>query len=113
MTPLDATATLRKVAALRSLCRRLPHLPTPAERERLSRFEELVTRPDTATQDDVEALAAGWQAWWREGRVDTLHAMAARLPEDLIQRDRRLQTLWTGSRRLVKVATSASATNCG
>lgn len=87
---LDATAAIRKVSALRALCLRLPHLPTPAEAERLRRCESLAASPESATIADVEALAAGWRRWWRRGETERLRAMAARVPTGLINSDRRL-----------------------
>jgi hypothetical protein len=92
MTPGDATATLRKVAALRDLCLALPHVPTPLEQERLTRFDQLASSTAGVSDDDVEALVAGWRRWWREGRSDAIAAMAARLPVSLVDGDRRLAT---------------------
>ncbi|MBI2015069.1 MAG: hypothetical protein HYS77_05975, partial [Candidatus Rokubacteria bacterium] len=65
MAPPDVSTTLRKVSALRALCLRLPHLPTPGEQALLRRFEALVAAPETAIDADIEALAAGWRRWWR------------------------------------------------
>jgi hypothetical protein len=76
----DAAATLRTVSALRALCLRLPHLPTPAEAERLRRFEWLVQRPEAITPGDADALAAGWRRWWRDGRWREIAGMAASVP---------------------------------
>ena len=90
MTARDVSFALRKVAALRALCLQLPHLPTPAEQERLRRFETLVASPGKATDDDVDALVAGWRRWWRSGRSDFLLAMANGLPAALVERDLRL-----------------------
>ncbi|OGL17104.1 MAG: hypothetical protein A3F92_12440 [Candidatus Rokubacteria bacterium RIFCSPLOWO2_12_FULL_71_22] len=90
MTARDATLALRKVAALRALCLRLPHLPTPAEQERLRQFETLVASPEAATDVDVDALVVGWRRWWLTGRIDLLLAMASRLPAALAERDLRL-----------------------
>jgi hypothetical protein len=87
---LDATAAIRKVSALRALCLRLPHLPTPAEAARLRRCEALAVSPESATRADVEALATGWRRWWHLGETERLRAMAARVPSDLIDADRRL-----------------------
>jgi hypothetical protein len=87
---LDATAAIRKVSALSALCRRLPHLPTPAEMARLRRCEALAASPELATIADVEALAVGWRCWWRQDEIERLRAMAARVPAGLINTDRRL-----------------------
>jgi hypothetical protein len=90
ITARDVSATLRKVSALRALCLRLPHLPTPKERTLLRRFEILVAAPQTASADDTEALAVGWRQWWREERRAALLGMAQGLPAGLVERDRRL-----------------------
>jgi hypothetical protein len=87
---LNATAAIRKVSALRALCLRLPHVPTPAEAALLRRCEALAVSPESATRADVEALAAGWRRWWRLGETERLRAMAARVPAGLIEADRRL-----------------------
>lgn len=90
MTPHDAATVLRKVSALRALCLRLPHLPTPKEQTLLRRFEILVGAPQTASADDTEALTVGWRQWWREGRHAALRGMAQGLPAGLVERDCRL-----------------------
>jgi hypothetical protein len=87
---LDATRAIRKASALRALCLKLPHVPTPAEMRRLRRFDELAAVPESATADDIEALAAGWRHWWFEGERERLHVMAVRLPAGLIDGNRRL-----------------------
>jgi hypothetical protein len=89
---LNATAAIRKASALRALCLRLPHLPTPAEIARLGRCESLAGTPESATAADVDALAAGWRSWWRRGETERLRAMALRVPARLINSDRRLAT---------------------
>lgn len=99
MTRRDAAAALQKVAALRALCLRLPHLPTPIERERLRRFEALVASPRLTTDADIEALVAGWRRWWREGRRDALCAMAERLPAGIVERDRDLAAYLSAARQ--------------
>ena len=90
MRPRDAAATVRTVSALRALCLALPHVPTPAEAQRLQRFEMLVISPESAGSDDVEAVLAGWREWWRRGRTGEVVAMARRLPAALARQDRRL-----------------------
>ena len=87
---LDATAAIRKASALRALCLRLPHLPTPAEVVLLRRCEALAASAESASTADVEALAAGWRNWWLLGETERLRAMATRVPATLINSDRRL-----------------------
>jgi hypothetical protein len=87
---LDATRAIRKASALRALCLKLPHVPTPAEMSRLRRFDELAAVPESATADDIEALAEGWRHSWFEGERERLHVMAVRLPAGLVDGDRRL-----------------------
>jgi len=86
----DAAQTLRRVAELRTLCLRLPHLPTEAEAALLRRFDALAGAPEAVTAGDVEVVAAGWRRWWRRGEADRLRAMADRLPPGLVGSDRRL-----------------------
>ena len=90
MTGEEVAARLATVSALRALCVRLPHLPTPMELAQLKRFDALVEMPERATERDVEALAAGWSRWWREGRTAELCDMSRRVDAALIESDRRL-----------------------
>lgn len=98
MTGREVAATLRKVAELRRLSLRLPHLETPAERRRLERFETLAAAPGAATPEDIDALADGWTRWWRQGEAARIRAMAAHLPDALIAADRRLASLVDAAR---------------
>lgn len=98
MKQADIVSTLRKVAALRNLALRLPHLETPAERERLRRFEALVRSPRSATVRDLDALVSGWARWWRAGETRQLLAMTEALPEELVAQDRRLATYLEAAR---------------
>lgn len=88
----DIASSFRAVSQLRRLCLSLPHVPPPAERRLLARFEDLVTSPESATKTDVDALAAGWRAWWRASRVSDLAAMSSKVPTGVIDSDRRLTT---------------------
>src|SRR5437667_2310017 len=94
----DVAAKLRAVSALRRLCLRLPHVPTPVELGLLTRFWELVAAPEQATGDDVEAVIAGWSSWWRHENVADLAAMERRLARRLIESDRRLAALAMAAR---------------
>ena len=98
MTGEDIAERLATVSALRALCLRLPHIPTPTELALLRRFDALVDRPETATERDVDALVAGWSRWWREGRTAELSAMAARLDPALVDSDRRLASYAVAAR---------------
>lgn len=88
----DVASRLRAVSQLRRLCLSLPHVPTPAERRLLVRFEQLAQAPETAAAIDADAIAVGWRAWWRARDVAEIVAMARRLPSVLIDGDRRLAT---------------------
>jgi hypothetical protein len=90
MTGDEITRRLRAVSALRALCLQLPHVATPGEIARLTRFEALVETPERATAHDVDALLAGWSRWWRENRRTELSAMARLVDRALIDSDRRL-----------------------
>ena len=98
MTGADVSAALRTVSALRRLCLRLPHVPTPTELGRLERFRKIVAAPEQATEDDLEAVLAGWSSWWREGKLADLAAMERRLARRLIESDRRLAALAMAAR---------------
>ncbi len=100
MTSDEVAARLATVSALRALCLRLPHVPTPTEIARLKHFDELVDAPEAATERDVEALVAGWSRWWREGRTAEVSKMAGRVDATLIDSDRRLAAFATACHTL-------------
>ena len=102
MTGRDVATTLRTVAALRTLCLRLPHLPTPTEAERLRRFEAMAESPESATDENIETIAVGWRRWWRAGQAERLRQMAKKLPEELIESDRRLASYRRAAERPVR-----------
>ena len=97
MTTRDASGTLRTVSSLRSLCLRLPHLPTPEELTVLQRFDFLAADPSSATHKDVASLVAGWRRWWRDGAYGELSSMACQLPARIVEDDRRLAALRTAA----------------
>jgi len=89
----DAATVLRKVSALRALCLRLPHIPTPLELQRLRRFESIASAASTTGETDRDAVATGWRSWWRDGRADLIAIMSALLPPAFVASDRRLAAL--------------------
>jgi hypothetical protein len=93
MSGTDPARALRAASDLRALCLALPHVPTPAEADRLARFERLAAAPASAGVADVDSVVAGWRQWWRLGRVDELLAMARALPAHVVQGDRHLASL--------------------
>jgi hypothetical protein len=97
MTSDEITTRLEIVSALRRLGLELPHVSTPTELRRLEVFQRLAAAPSEATEDDIEAIAAGWSSWWRQGRCTELAAMARRLPEAVIDADRRLASFATAA----------------
>lgn len=88
----DVAATLRMVSELHRLGARLPHIPTPSETARLSRFAELAASPAAATDADADTLATGWRSWWRAGRAHEIVAMATQIAPGVVEGDRRLAT---------------------
>lgn len=93
MRVADVAATLRRVSALRSLCLRLPHLPTSTEARLFGRFQAIASTPQRAAVADLDALVVGWRRWWREGRYVRLLEMRSRLPPHVIDCHRGLSGL--------------------
>ncbi len=89
----DVAPAIRKVAELRRLCLRLPHLTTAAEEARLARFAVIEATPAIAGPADVDAIGAGWEQWWRAGNAAAITRMAARLPRGIVDADRTLSSL--------------------
>ncbi len=91
--------TLTTISALRRLCLSLPHAPTPNERQQLERFESL-RRGAAPLRDDIEALRTGLRHCWRSGNAVTLLEMASRIPSELLERDRWLQSFVVAAQAL-------------
>lgn len=94
--------TLMTVSALRRLCLTLPHAPTPREVRRLERFERLRRGAASLSGDDVETLRTGLRDCWRSQETGTLLEMAARIPPELLERDRWLQSFVVAARERSK-----------
>lgn len=85
LTRLAVDRAIRKVAQLRTLFRRLPHLPTPAESRLLAEFEAL--RTGRATTCSTAAVRAGFRAAWAARDYRTILSVAQKLPPDVVQGD--------------------------
>lgn len=94
--------TLMTVSTLRRLCLTLPHAPTPREVRRLERFERLRRGAAHLTDEDIDALRSGLQDCWRRRDAETLREMAARIPPELLERDRWLQSFVVAARERSK-----------
>jgi hypothetical protein len=90
------------VSALRRLCLTLPHAPTPREVRRLERFERLRRGAAPLSDGDIEALRTGLRDCWRSQETGTLLEMAARIPPELLERDRWLQSFVVAARERSK-----------
>lgn len=80
--PLDRSAVeraLRKAAALRNLCLRLPHIPSEHERALVAELAAFA-RGDTVECSDA-ALAAGLREAFRRRDAALVRAVAGRVPE--------------------------------
>jgi hypothetical protein len=90
--------TLTTISALRRLCLTLPHAQTPEEVRRLDRFERLRRGRASLSDGDIDALRTGLRHCWRSQETGTLLEMAARIPPELLQRDRWLQSFVVAAR---------------
>ena len=83
---------LRSISALRTFCLALPHAPTPVEIRQIERFERLRRGAASLTGQDIDALRSGLRDCWHRGVTTAFLEMAARIPADLVDRDRWLQS---------------------
>ena len=93
---------LKSVAALRKFCLTLPHAPTPYEVQQLQRFEGLRQGVAPLTDEDIDALRSGLRDCWCRRDAETLREMAARVPPELLERDRWLQSFVVAARERSK-----------
>ena len=91
---------LTAISALRRLCLALPHAPTPDERRRLERFERLRGGAAPLRDEDIEALRTGLRHCWLSGNAGTILEMAPRIPSELLERDRWLQSFMVAAQAL-------------
>lgn len=92
LEPEHVDFTLRKVSQLRTLVRRLPHLPTPFERDRYQEFETLaqsVASGRDVAEPDLATLRVGFRLCFLAQRYDAIVAVGSRFPAAL-ERDRDL-----------------------
>ena len=71
--------TLRRVAQLRTLFHRLPHLPSPRERAQLAEFEMFVA--GSRSRCSFDALHSGFRDAHRRGDACTIRTAAERAGE--------------------------------
>lgn len=93
-----ADRKLREVAQLRSLFRRLPHVPTSAEKRLLEEFDEFLQarRPVCSRAAAVAGLASLWE---RQDLVGLVAAVRKMPPE--ARRDRDVRAYAVNARRLI------------
>ncbi|MBI3028484.1 MAG: hypothetical protein HYY64_03125 [Candidatus Rokubacteria bacterium] len=77
-------------------------MATPDERRRLERFEGLRRGAASLSGDDVDTLRTGLRHCWRSQETGTLLEMAARIPPELLERDRWLQSFVVAARERSK-----------
>jgi hypothetical protein len=102
--PEGVDLTLRKVSQLRSLVKRLPHLPTPFEQERCREFETLVqsiaSGRDVA-EPTLATLRVGFRLCWLAERYNDIILVGDRFAAAL-NRDRDLGTYHECARRRLR-----------
>jgi hypothetical protein len=76
-SPQQVEQTLRRVAQLRTLFRRLPHLPSPREARRVGEFESFLA--GSRERCSREALDVGVRAAFRSGDARSILLAAERL----------------------------------
>jgi hypothetical protein len=76
-SPQQVEQTLRRVAQLRTLFRRLPHLPSPREARRVANFEAFLA--GLREECSREVLDAGVRAAFRRGDARAILVAAERL----------------------------------
>lgn len=91
---------MRRISALRTLCLTLPHAPTPEEVRQLARFERLREACVPLGEEEIAALRAGLRHCWRSGNAGTLAEMVERIPRELLDRDRWLQSFSVAAQAL-------------
>ena len=84
--------TLTTISALRRLCLALPHAPTPLERRHLEQFRCLCQAAAPLSEGDIDVLRTGLRHCWRRGDAGTLRELAPRIPSELLEQDRWLQS---------------------
>jgi hypothetical protein len=77
LAPQRIERTLRRLSQLRTLFRRLPHLPSPHEARRVAEFDAFLA--GSRAQCSYEALDAGVRAAFRSGDVSSILQAAERL----------------------------------
>jgi len=98
-SPRAVDRAIRKVAELRALCRRLPHVPTPAEIQKLTEFDAF--RSGRSAACSLAAVRAGFRAAWAARDYATIVSLAGKLPGEMLRADAAILTyVENASRRL-------------
>ncbi len=98
-SPSAVDRAIRKVAELRALCRRLPHVPTPAEMRQLGEFESF--RAGRSAVCSLAAVRAGFRAAWASRDYATIVSLAGRMPADMLRTDAAILTYVENAARLL------------